>query len=69
MARDLLRPYLKITRALAEMLQIERTMDGVRIDVVIATALARQSLADEAERRRQWARRVENAKSFRGCDG
>jgi hypothetical protein len=64
MARDLLRPYVEIIRALTATLHVERTLDGARIDAVIATALARQSLVSEAERRRHWAQRIENAARF-----
>jgi hypothetical protein len=64
MARDLLRPYVETIRALADALRIKRSMSGQEIDIEIASALARQSLAVEHERRRQWARRVESAKQF-----
>jgi hypothetical protein len=64
MARDLLRPHIEIIRALAGVLQAERSMNGARIDAAIATALARQSLADEVERRLQWRQRIESAKLF-----
>jgi hypothetical protein len=47
----------------------QRTLNTTEIAATISTAVARKMAADEADRRRQWARRIKNAKIFRSCDG
>jgi hypothetical protein len=65
MARDLLTPHKEVIRALADALQVKRTMTGQEIDIEIASALARQSLAAEHARRAAWRQIEQNAASFR----
>jgi hypothetical protein len=68
-AREILCRHAHVVDALTDALVRHRTLDAKMISETISTAVARKLAADEAERRRQWARRIENAKNFRGCDG
>jgi hypothetical protein len=64
-AHDLIYPHVPIIMSLATVLRIRRTLTGEEIDKVIATTHARLVLAAERERRRDWERRLENAKSLK----
>jgi hypothetical protein len=64
MARDFLAPHKAIIAALADVLKVERVIDGARVDAVIAESLAWQSLADERVRRAEWRRIEQNAAMF-----
>jgi hypothetical protein len=63
-ARDLLMPYGDVVIALSAVLRIKRTLDGAEIDALILDLQVRKALAAERVRRREWARRVENAAAF-----
>jgi hypothetical protein len=47
--------------AIAEALVIERTLDSTQIDNIIATAMAREIMRIEIERRKKWATISANA--------
>ena len=64
-AHDLIYPHVPIIMSLATVLRIQRTLTGEEIDNVIATTHARLVLAAERVRRRDWERRLENAKAFK----
>jgi hypothetical protein len=63
-ARELLRKYEHVARALAAELLIRRTLDGDQIDLCIKQAVAAKALADERERRAVWKRVEESARAF-----
>jgi hypothetical protein len=64
-AAALLRPREHIVRALTKELLCRRTMTGMEVDEVIATALAREALAKEKARRAAWAETCAKAAEFR----
>ena len=69
MCRDLLEPHLQVVTAVAAALRRERGMDGERVDACIVVALTKRAIADEHQRREDWARRIESAKAFgERCD-
>jgi hypothetical protein len=68
-AASILRRHAHVTAALADALVRQRTLNTAEIAATISSAIARKMAADEADRRRQWARRIKNAKIFRSCDG
>jgi hypothetical protein len=68
-ARSILQRYEHVLCALSKALLLRRTLDAEAIDKTIVMAIADKAAADEAEWRRQWARRIENAKNFRDYDG
>jgi hypothetical protein len=64
-AHDLLFPYALLIWSFSIVLRIRRTMTGVEVSDALASILASLELAAERERRREWARRIENAAAFR----
>jgi hypothetical protein len=63
-ARDLLAPHLSIVAELAARLRVERTMDGSRVDEVIAEAMAERDAQIEHARRTDMRSRAANAALF-----
>jgi ATP-dependent Zn protease len=63
-AKDLLRPHIDLIFALIPELRDRREMSGAEVDEVIAAILTRFALPIEKARRRDLARRAENARSF-----
>ncbi|WFU75052.1 hypothetical protein [Bradyrhizobium sp. CB2312] len=57
-AHDLLMPYGDVVNALATILRIKRTLDGVQIDEIIRGLEGQKALTAEQRRRAEWARCV-----------
>jgi hypothetical protein len=64
-AYDLLSPYVGVLMSMQIVLRIQRTMSDEEIDRAIATVVARQALAVEHIRRKQWQRIIANAAVFK----
>jgi hypothetical protein len=64
-ARDLLMPHGAVVMTLQLVLRIKRELTGSEIDKIISDVLAREALAAERARRREWVRRIESAAAFK----
>lgn len=64
-AEDLLTPYIDLIFALVPVLRVKRTMTGQEADQAIAVILRQLDMSAERARRRDWERRIENAKTFK----
>jgi hypothetical protein len=64
-ATALIEAHRSAVQALADALVVKRTLGGVEIDAIIITALARNELATEKQRRTTWARVQESAAAFK----
>jgi hypothetical protein len=65
-AQDLLKPHIDLIFALLPVLRVRRTLTGTEVDEAIAVILRHFDQSAERERRRDWERRMESAKTFRG---